>query len=182
MARTGEIWTIGHSTLEWPVFVDLLLDAKIQALVDVRSFPGSRRYPHFNREAMAAALPPAGIDYVWMPGLGGRRKARPDSKNTAWRNEAFRGYADYMEGPVFSKTLAELEERAASQRTAYMCSEAVWWRCHRGLISDALKIRGWKVWHLTAGGVKEHPYTPPARVEEGRLSYAGKPEPSGEPP
>lgn len=165
------IWTVGHSTLEWPAFVDLLQSNGIEALVDVRSFPGSRRYPHFGREAMEAALKRAGVKYVWMPELGGRRKPKPDSHNTAWRNDAFRGYADYMETDAFKKGLEKLEELAREKPTAYMCSEAVWWRCHRGLISDTLKIRGWNVLHIAAGGTKEHPYTPAARVKRNKLSY-----------
>ena len=121
---------------------------------------------------MSPALEQTGIRYIWMPDLGGRRKPKPDSINTAWRNAAFRGYADHMQTPIFKKALATLEELAATQPTAYMCSEAVWWRCHRGLISDALKAKGWDVLHITVGGVKAHPYTPAARVEGGQLSYS----------
>ena len=166
------IWTIGHSTLDWPIFLNLLESNGIRALVDVRTFPGSNRYPHFNQEIMSPALERAGIRYIWMPDLGGRRKPKPDSINTAWRNAAFRGYADHMQTPTFKKGLAALEELAATQPTTYMCSEAVWWRCHRGLISDALKAKGWEVLHITVGGVKPHPYTPAARVEGGQLSYS----------
>jgi uncharacterized protein (DUF488 family) len=165
------IWTIGHSTLAWPAFLDLLQSHDIKNLVDVRSFPGSRRYPHFNQENMSAALPLAGIRYIWMRDLGGRRKTTPNSHNTVWRNVAFRGYADHMETPAFATALAALEELASSSPTAYMCSEAVWWRCHRGLISDALKVRGWEVLHIEARGVKPHPYTPAATVKNGKLSY-----------
>jgi uncharacterized protein (DUF488 family) len=170
-AATRTIFTVGHSTLEWPVFLSLLTDNGVRAIADVRSYPGSRRYPHFNRETMATALPAAGVAYHWMPALGGRRKPRKDSKNTAWRNEAFRGYADHMDTAEFAGGLAKLEALAAEAPTAYMCSEAVWWRCHRGLISDALKIRGWNVLHLGAGAPKPHPYTPAATVEDGRLTY-----------
>ena len=162
-----EIWTIGHSTLEWSVFVELLRSKEIKTLVDVRSLPGSRRYPQFNQETMNGALKREEIRYVWMPALGGRRKPRPDSHNTAWRHPAFRGYADYMETPDFLQALKALEALARAQKTAFMCSEAVWWRCHRGLISDALKTRGWKVWHVTTGSVKLHPYTPVARAQAG---------------
>ena len=168
-----KIWTIGHSTRLLDELVGLLKENGIARLVDVRSFPGSRRYPHFGRESLAAALPAHGIAYTWMPGLGGRRKPRNDSKNTLWRNAAFRGYADYMEGEEFRKGLDELERLAREHPTAYMCSEAVWWRCHRGLISDALKARGWTVLHiLSAGKVEEHPFTPPAHLTESGLSYS----------
>ncbi len=157
------IFTVGHSTLTWETFVAMLKSNGIQTLVDVRSFPGSRRYPHVGREAMERALPNSGIDYKWMPALGGRRKPKPDSKHSEWRNAAFRGYADYMDGPEFSNALEELKELAREKPTAYMCSEAVWWRCHRGLISDRLKSEGWTVIHITTSGRKEHPFTPVAR-------------------
>jgi uncharacterized protein (DUF488 family) len=170
MAKT--IWTIGHSTRAWDDFVVLLKHHGIRALADVRSFPGSRRHPHFGREAMAAALPAAGIAYTWRPELGGRRKALPDSPNTAWRHPNFRGYADYMDTPAFAEALAALEKDARKTPTAYMCSEAVWWRCHRGMISDALKARGWEVLHITdEKAPKPHPFTPVARVENGALTY-----------
>ena len=170
MSRT--IWTIGHSTRAWDEFVALLRHHGIRAVADVRSFPGSRRHPQFNREAMERALPEAGISYTWRPELGGRRKARPDSANTAWRHVNFRGYADYMETPAFAAALAALEGAAADTPTAFMCSEAVWWRCHRGLISDALKARGWEVLHITDEKTpKPHPFTPPARLENGALTY-----------
>lgn len=168
-----KIWTIGHSTRSLDELLALLGGNGVKRLVDIRSFPGSRRYPHFNRESLSDTLPKAGLDYLWMPELGGRRKARADSRNTLWRNEAFRGYADYMEGEEFRKGLEKLENLARERPTAYMCSEAVWWRCHRGLVSDALKARGWTVLHiLAAGKVEEHPFTPPARMTDSGLSYA----------
>jgi uncharacterized protein (DUF488 family) len=167
-----KIWTIGHSTRAWDDFFSLLRENDIDRLVDVRSFPGSRRYPHFNRESMARTLKAAGLPYTWLPDLGGRRKPSPDSHNTLWRNEAFRGYADYMEGETFQKGLETLEGLAQECSTAFMCSEAVWWRCHRGMISDALKARGWTVLHILAPGkLQEHPFTPVARLTHEGLSY-----------
>ncbi|MGY4516527.1 DUF488 domain-containing protein [Lysobacter sp. HA18] len=174
METSGTLWTIGHSTHPWEAFVDILQKAEIEAVADVRRFAGSRRHPQFGSDAMAAALPKAGIEYVPFPDLGGRRAARPDSPNTAWRNAAFRGYADYMETPAYERARERLAALATSKRTAVMCAEAVWWQCHRSLISDDFKSRGWTVLHLQAGGrVQEHPYTGAARVVEGRLDYSG---------
>lgn len=150
----------------------LLNQHNIQLLADVRSFPGSRKYPQFNKEALEMALPENGIEYMHLKDLGGRRKVSPESKNTAWRHPAFRGYADYMETPEFDDALKELETLAGQKPTAIMCSEAVWWRCHRSMISDALKLRGWTVLHIGSGKkTTEHPWTAPARVENGELHY-----------
>jgi uncharacterized protein (DUF488 family) len=166
------IWTIGHSTRPFDVFVGLLHHYSIQLLVDVRSFPGSRKYPQFNKEALELAIPENGIEYIHMKELGGRRKVDPNSKNTAWRHEAFRGYADYMETEAFQKGIEELEALASKKATAYMCSEAVWWRCHRSMISDILKLRGWRVLHIMSETkAEEHPYTGPARIVDGQLRY-----------
>lgn len=171
-AQPKTIWTIGHSTRSLDEFLGLLRAFGIDCLADVRNFPGSRRFPWFNKEALERALPEAGLAYVHFKDLGGRRKPVPGSHNTAWRVEAFRGYADYMETQPFQTALKELEARASRQNTAYMCSEAVWWSCHRALLSDALKVRGWTVCHImSADKVVEHPYTAPARVEGGKLSY-----------
>lgn len=145
----------------------------ISAIADVRRFPASRRYPHFNRETFSERLAEAGIDYHWFPELGGRRKAHPDSHNTRWRNESFRGYADYMETKEFQIGMERLLAIAAERRVAIMCSEAVWWRCHRSLISDFLTARGIAVMHIMGEGKAEpHRYTEPARVINGVLSYA----------
>jgi uncharacterized protein (DUF488 family) len=145
----------------------------IEAIADVRRFPASRRHPQFNREAMERALAAAGIEYVHFDHLGGRRPARPDSRNTAWRNTSFRGYADYMDTPEYRRAEASLASLAEEKRTAMMCAESVWWHCHRGLIADSLKARGWEVLHIAdAAAPKEHPYTGAARVADGRLSYA----------
>jgi len=167
-----KIWTIGHSTRSLEEFIDILHSFDIELLADIRSYPGSRRYPHFNKEALQISLPQAKIEYIHFPDLGGRRKTRPDSKNTVWRNPAFRGYADYMETDEFKNGIMTLEEFAHSQRTAYMCSEAVWWRCHRSMVSDYLKVRGWKVLHIMGLGKSiEHPYTSPAHEKQGLLFY-----------
>jgi uncharacterized protein (DUF488 family) len=167
------IWTIGHSTRALEEFLDLLAEYRIEAIADVRRFPGSRRYPHFASDALAVTLPAHGIAYQWIPKLGGRRKVQPGSPNTAWRNASFQGYADYIATVEFAEGLAELLELAASKRTALMCAEAVWWRCHRSIISDVLKLRGIEVIHIVdATHTTVHPYTSPARIVDGRLSYA----------
>jgi uncharacterized protein (DUF488 family) len=166
------IWTIGHSTRDLTEFLDLLRNSDIEVLADVRSYPGSRKFPHFNKESLEISLPEQGIEYIHVRQLGGRRKAKPDSKNTVWRNEAFRGYADYMETDEFREGIAELVRLAKESRTAIMCSEAVWWRCHRSLISDYLKAAGMTVLHILGPDkVVEHPYTSAASIVNGNLSY-----------
>src|SRR5205823_915588 len=139
------IWTIGHSTRTIEKFISLLEEHGIKSLADVRLLPGSRRYPQFDKETLADSLAKLGICYEHFPELGGRRKPRKDSPNTAWRNESFRGYADYMETPAFEEALAHLMELGGNTPTTTMCAEAVPWRCHRSLISDALLVRGWTV-------------------------------------
>ena len=166
------IWTIGHSTRTLEELVAMLHSFQIEMLVDIRSFPGSRRYPQFNKEALEISIPENNIQYVHLKELGGRRKVNPDSKNTAWRHPAFRGYADYMETDDFKGGIKTLEQIATKQPTAYMCSEAVWWRCHRSMVSDYLKVQGWNVMHImNIGKEVEHPYTEPARILNGKLSY-----------
>ena len=170
--ENNEIWTIGHSTRTFEEFVAMLKSFQIELVADIRSYPGSRRYPHFNKEILSSTLPENGIQYIHIQGLGGRRKAHTDSKNTGWRIEAFRGYADYMETDEFETAVKDLERLANDKRVAYMCSEAVWWRCHRSMVSDWLKVNGWTVWHIMGvGKQEEHPYTQPARVVDGRLVY-----------
>lgn len=177
MRKDKTVWTIGHSTRSHEEFESLLASQRIELLIDIRSFPGSRRYPHFNKENLSLALQENGIAYRHMPGLGGRRKPLQDSVNTAWRHPSFRGYADYMQTPGFREEIAILEGLAKNARTAYMCSEAPWWKCHRALVSDYLKIHGWMVWHIMEGGkLTLHPYTSPARQVQGELFYDG---PSG---
>jgi len=170
--ETKTIWTIGHSTRPMEEFIAMLQSFQIELIADIRSFPGSRRYPHFNKESLEKSLPENNIQYIHLKDLGGRRKANPDSKNTSWRNLAFRGYADYMETDAFKDGIKELEKIAIKHRTAYMCSEAVWWRCHRSIVSDYLKVKGWKVLHIMGNGKEEeHHYTAPAKIVNGELSY-----------
>lgn len=167
------IWTIGHSTRSFDEFIALLNSFQIECVADIRSYPGSRRYPHFNKRALEVSLPDNNMTYIHLKGLGGRRKARLDSVNTAWRQAAFRGYADYLETDDFKNAITELELIAAKKRTAYMCSEAVWWRCHRSLVSDYLKVNNWTVIHImNIGKGVEHPYTSPARVVKNKLLYS----------
>jgi uncharacterized protein (DUF488 family) len=167
------IWTIGHSTRNIEIFISLLEENGIKLLADVRSGPGSKRYPQFNREALAETLSARGIRYEHFPELGGRRKAKPDSKNTAWRNVSFRGYADNMETEQFHKGVERLLALAREAGpTAVMCAEAVWWRCHRALISDYLKAQGIEVMHiLGANKIEAHPFTSAARIVNGKLRY-----------
>ena len=169
------IWTIGHSTRSLEEFISLLHSFRIELLADVRSLPGSRRFPHFNKESIEKSLAEEKIEYKHFPELGGRRKAKKDSTNTAWRNSAFRGYADYMESDEFKKGILKLEGLAPKKKTAIMCAEAVWWRCHRSLIADDLKHRGWKVMHILGEGKsEEHPYTSPASIVQGELNYSAE--------
>jgi len=175
-----KLWTIGHSNREWAVFAGMLAEARIEVLVDVRRFAGSRRNPQFSGESMANALPREGIEYLPLPELGGRRKPRPDTRNTAWRNDSFRGYADYMETEQWQGARNRLAQLAQSRRTAIMCAEALWWQCHRGLIADDFKAQGWDVLHLTGAGRSEpHPYTAAARLLDGRLDYSDPEPPQG---
>ena len=179
-----QIWTIGHSTRKIDIFISLLEENGIKLLADVRQFPGSKRYPQFNKDALADSLGKHEIRYQHFPELGGRRKPRPDSRNTAWRNASFRGYADYMETEEFRKAIARLVNLATGRvrptgglanevgPTAIMCAEAVWWRCHRALISDFLKARGIEVIHIVDLNKTElHAFTSAAQVGNGRLSY-----------
>jgi uncharacterized protein (DUF488 family) len=167
------IWTIGHSTRPLEGFLDLLAENKIEAVADVRRYPGSRRWPHFAQTALAMALEKRGLVYLWFPELGGRRTPMPNSPNTAWRSPAFRGYADYMTTEDFAEGLNRLVNLALGLRTAVMCAEAVWWRCHRGLIADVLHWLGFEVFHVMGpGSTASHPYTAAARIVRGRLSYS----------
>lgn len=168
----NEIWTIGHSTHTFEDFTAMLKSFEIDMVVDIRSFPGSRRYPQFNKETLAVTLPENDIEYVHLRELGGRRKTLKDSKNTVWRVAAFRGYADYMETAEFKEAILELEALGGKKRVAYMCSEAVWWRCHRSMVSDYLKNEGWTVIHIMGlDKGTEHPYTGPARIVQDKLVY-----------
>jgi uncharacterized protein (DUF488 family) len=171
--RCSKIWTVGHSTRPIEEFLQILQNATITAVADVRRFPGSRRYPHYNQQALSDSLMAAGIEYVWLPELGGRRQPQPNSPNVAWRNTSFRGYADYMDTDAFEQGIDRVTALADDARVALMCSEALWWQCHRSLISDYLKIRGYCVIHLLAPTKQEeHPYTSAAQIVDGQLSYA----------
>jgi uncharacterized protein (DUF488 family) len=171
--QPGVIWTIGHSTHTIETFTLILKSVQIECIVDIRSYPGSRKFPHFNREALEVILPENNINYIHLKDLGGRRKIMPGSINTNWHNPAFRGYADYMETVSFQEAIRELELLASGKRTAYMCSEVLWWRCHRALVSDWLKLHGWTVLHITGlGKTREHSYTSAARIINGELLYS----------
>jgi len=171
-ADAETLWTIGHSTREWDVFVGMLREAGIKCLVDVRRFAGSRRNPQFAPSAMAPALVAGGIAYQPMPELGGRRVAQPDSPNGAWRVAAFRGYADYMASTDFVRAREQLMRDASKHRSAVMCAEALWWQCHRRLIADDFVARGWEFVHLMAPGKQQaHPLNPDARMLDDVLRY-----------
>lgn len=169
------VLTVGHSTRPIEELLALLAENRVEVLVDVRRYPGSRRHPQYSREALAGSLEGAGIAYVHEPGLGGRRTARPDSPHTAWRVEAFRGYADYMDTPEFRAALDRLIGLAGGKTAVILCAEAVPWRCHRRLISDALVARGLEVRHILGPGRTDaHELDANARVEAGgRLVYSG---------
>ena len=172
--KSRVVYTIGHSTHPIEEFIAMLQSFSIALVADIRNYPGSRRYPQFNKDALEQSLKEKGIDYIHMKDLGGRRKPKPDSINTNWRHEAFRGYADYMQTDEFKNAMEELQAVASKQTTAYMCSEAVWWSCHRALVSDYLKIRGWTVMHIMGvGKEQEHPYTKAASIVNGKLQYGG---------
>jgi uncharacterized protein (DUF488 family) len=174
--RPKVVLTIGHSTHTIEAFVELLRAHGVERLVDVRTIPRSRRNPQFNRETLPAALRKARIGYRHMKSLGGLRHARRDSPNTAWRNDSFRGYADYMLEPEFAEALDRLIDLAAEKRTAVMCAEAVPWRCHRSMIADALLARGIPVEHiLSVNRAEPHRLTDFARVEGERITYPGEP-------
>jgi uncharacterized protein (DUF488 family) len=167
------VWTIGHSTRTADDFRDTLAAYGIEALIDVRRFPGSRRLPQFGSEALECDLDRAGIAYRWLESLGGRRRALPDSVNTAWRNDAFRAYADHLASEEFAEGLEELLMVAHGLRTVIMCAEVLWWRCHRRLISDVLLTLGATVVHIRDASHSElHRLVAPARLIDGRLAYA----------
>ncbi|TLX21290.1 DUF488 family protein [Thermomonas fusca] len=174
MQTTDTLWTIGHSNRPWAQFASMLAEAGIMQLVDVRRFAGSRRNPQYSRDAMPAALSEADIQYWPLPGLGGRRKADPDSPNTAWRVEAFRAYADHMASGDYIAARDALMAEALASRTCIMCAEAVWWRCHRRLVSDDFVLRGWRVLHLMAPGkVTPHETNPDAVMIDDVVRYPG---------
>src|ERR1700719_4588201 len=167
------IFTIGHSTHPIEEFLALVSQHEIIALADVRSYPSSKRWPHFNQEELQRAVERTGIEYRCLKSLGGRRKSKDAaSPHTAWQIPAFRAYADYADGDDFRAGLDDLVTLAAQRRTAYMCSEGLWWRCHRRIISDNLVIRDWTVEHIMpTGKLSAHVLAPFARVVDGRIIY-----------
>jgi uncharacterized protein (DUF488 family) len=166
------VFTVGHSTLAIERFVALLKTYGIRRLADVRTVPRSRRNPQFNADALASALRAEDIDYVPLPSLGGLRHARKDSPNTGWRNDSFRGYADYMQTPAFAEGLDALIRMSREARTAIMCAEAVPWRCHRSLVADALEVHGIPaVEILSEKTARMHKLTPFARVDGTTVTY-----------
>ncbi len=166
------LWTVGHSTRSWDDFLVLLEEPGIGRLADVRHFPRSERVPWTNGPALESSLAAAGIAYDHLVDLGGYRTPRRDSPNSGWRNAGFRGYADHMDTPEFHSALEGLLDAATFRRTAVMCAEAVPWKCHRSLLSDALVVRGARVVHLLAPGkAQEHRMTPFAKVHGGRVTY-----------
>ena len=169
------LYTVGHSTRSLDDLIETLHAHQIQTLVDIRAFPMSRRLPQFNRESLETSLPAAGIRYVWMKALGGyRKKVREDSPHIALRNASFRNYADYMLTSEFENAMAELVALAESSRTAYMCAERVYFRCHRMLVSDWLVAQGHEVVHIDGTGpVKPHRLTSEGRIVNGELIYRG---------
>lgn len=167
------VWTVGHSTRPIEEFLEILRSAAITAVADVRRFPGSRRYPQYNQQSLIDSLAMAGVDYLWLPELGGRRQPRPDSPHGAWRNASFRGYADHMDTGAFENGIDRVTALTKDRSVVLMCSEALWWQCHRSLIADYLKVRGYCVLHLLAQNkLEEHPYTSAAQIVDGQLSYA----------
>ena len=168
------ISTVGHSNRPLDEFLSILRAHDVGRIADVRRYPASRRWPHFSAASLAGSLPAAGIEYVPMPELGGRRKARLDSPHTAWRVEAFRGYADFMDTPEFRDALARLEELARARFTAVMCAEALPWRCHRSLLADSLMARGWDVVEiLSERQAKPRALPDFARIDGDRVVYDG---------
>ena len=169
----GAVTTVGHGTLDADEFAELLVHAGVQTVVDVRRYPGSRRFPHFGAESMQEWLPARGVDYLGIAALGGRRRPSEDHTNGAWRNPQFRAYADHMATPEFRGGVDQLREVGGSARLAVMCSESVWWRCHRRLLADHLEvIEQVPVLHLFHDGrLARHAPTPEARASGRRLTY-----------
>ena len=168
----ARLYTIGHSTRTLEEFLGLLKREGVSHLVDVRAFPASARYPHFNKANLEVELPARGMRYSHLPSLGGRRKVRRDSHNTLWRNAGFRGYADYMETREFEEALDDLLRAAGAEPTAIMCAEAVPWRCHRSLIADAAVGRGTDVQHILDDKTQAHRLTSFGRIDStGRVRY-----------
>ena len=169
------VFTVGHSTHPIERFLGLLGEHQIVLVADVRSFPSSRKWPQFNQVELSQSLLQAGIQYQWLKRLGGRRRGRQeDSPHTGWTHPAFGSYADYTDSADFGAGLDELTASARAARTAYMCSEGLWWRCHRRIISDYLVLGGWQVDHIMPDGkLRQHDMTPFARIADGHIVYDG---------
>lgn len=172
MSLPATIWTVGHSSRSADEFQRVLDAHAIEVVADVRRFPGSRRHPQFGSAVLAQSLDGDGIGYAWLPRLGGRRRGAAGPQHQGWRNPSFRAYAAYTWTDEFAAGLDELLHIAEAGRTTLMCSELLWWRCHRALISDVLRFIGVQVIHiLDEGAGTPHPYTSPARISEGQLTY-----------
>jgi uncharacterized protein (DUF488 family) len=172
MTLVAPVWTIGHSTRQLTEFLSVISAYEIELIVDVRRYPASRRLPHFESGALDASLASAGISYLWIPSLGGRRQPEPNSINTGWRHPAFRGYADYTATEEFASGLFELLMVAGGLRTAIVCAEVLWWRCHRRIIADVLTSLGIQVTHIRDESSAEvHVLASPARIASGQLTY-----------
>ena len=167
------VHTVGHSTRTIDALIELQRAHAIELLVDVRRWPASRRYPHFNRALLAASLKASDIEYLWRGDLGGFRKPASDSRNTGWRVAAFRAYADFMLTDEFDQIMKEMETIADENRIALMCAEAVPWRCHRQLLGDAFLVRGWTVRHIMDDSCREHSLPTFARVDGTQIYYSG---------
>lgn len=166
------LYTIGHSTRTFEEFLALLQSFQIKVLADIRRLPGSRKFPQFDQNKLRESLEENGIKYVYIEELGGRRKPSANSKNTAWRNKSFQAYADYMQTETFRNGTEFLKSYALENPTAIMCSEAVWWRCHRSMVSDYFKAQGWTVLHIMSEAkATEHPYTSLAKIQGNTVSY-----------
>ncbi len=170
------LYTLGHSTHPIETFLSLLAQHEIATLADVRSFPSSRRWPQFNRGELKASVERAGVSYEWIKALGGRRRSSlRDSPHRAWQHAAFRSYADYADTAEFAEGIKRLSELAAIRRCAIMCSEGLWWRCHRRIIADHMMVRGWQVLHIMPDGkLAAHSLPDFARLEEARIIYDGE--------
>ena len=172
----NRIWTVGHSNRPLGGFVEILRAHGIERVLDVRRFPASRKWPHFNAQALSEGLAAAGIEYVGMPELGGRRKPRADSPHVAWRTDAFRGYADYMDTEEFRREMSRATSFASERRSALMCAESLPWRCHRSVLADAFLARGWEVFEiLSEKEARPHRLPGFARLEDQRVIYDGRP-------
>ena len=173
-----DAYTMGFSTRTWEETVALLQAYGIQRLVDIRTLPGSKRTPQFNLQHLSVALPEAGVEYIHMKELGGLRKPRKDSRNGGWRNDSFRGYADYMQTPSFHAAINRLEQLVRQMPSVYACTEAVFWRCHRQLVSDALVVRGFRIGHIfSPTKVEPHKLTEFAHIQGLEITYPQEAQP-----